>query len=308
MEFLNKLKKKTKLQPLSGLEALKETAQNSNHKLFIEDLWKNKPEIHEYLSGFILEGSDKTLTTNYVNDSLTRYMKTLEYIPAKKHLNVLELGANPYFFSILAKKIFSHDFSYANFFAENVYETKASSLKQKIDNGVDFFDFESKIFNLEKTEPYPYENNTFDVVLCCEILEHLILNPFNIFKEIHNILKPGGKLILTTPNAIRLTNVAAMLAGQNIFDIFHPVIHGRHNREYEVEELVSIIENHRYKIELVETHDRFDYDQVDIYATNYCKPKLIPYTKKSLNELLTAQNLPVKNRGDNIYIVASKNS
>ena len=43
-----------------------------------------------------------------------------------------------------------------------------------------------------------FKNNSFDHVLCSEVLEHC-LNPELIFKGIYHVLKPGGTVLLTTP-------------------------------------------------------------------------------------------------------------
>lgn len=47
--------------------------------------------------------------------------------------------------------------------------------------------------------PIPLSENTFDVVLCFQVIEH-ILDDTHFLEELHRILKPGGKLYLTTPN------------------------------------------------------------------------------------------------------------
>lgn len=48
--------------------------------------------------------------------------------------------------------------------------------------------------------PFPtFENNMFDRVVTFQVIEH-IKNDALFSKEIYRILKPGGKLILTTPN------------------------------------------------------------------------------------------------------------
>jgi 2-polyprenyl-3-methyl-5-hydroxy-6-metoxy-1,4-benzoquinol methylase len=39
----------------------------------------------------------------------------------------------------------------------------------------------------------------FDVAICCEVIEH-ILDDFKLIEDISRCLKPGGRLLLTTPN------------------------------------------------------------------------------------------------------------
>ena len=51
--------------------------------------------------------------------------------------------------------------------------------------------------------PLPWPNDHFDAVFCTEGIEHLE-NHFSFLREIHRILKPGGLLVLTTPNITAL--------------------------------------------------------------------------------------------------------
>ncbi|MGQ4648731.1 methyltransferase domain-containing protein [Lyngbya aestuarii] len=44
----------------------------------------------------------------------------------------------------------------------------------------------------------PFLDNEFDIVLCTEVLEH-VADTRSAISEIYRVLKPGGKLILTTP-------------------------------------------------------------------------------------------------------------
>jgi SAM-dependent methyltransferase len=45
----------------------------------------------------------------------------------------------------------------------------------------------------------PVENDTYDLIICFEVLEHLP-DPKKAIKELTRILKPGGALLLTVPN------------------------------------------------------------------------------------------------------------
>ena len=45
----------------------------------------------------------------------------------------------------------------------------------------------------------PFSNHTFDTLISTQVLEH-IEKPWIMVKEIYRVLKPNGKLIITTPN------------------------------------------------------------------------------------------------------------
>jgi SAM-dependent methyltransferase len=56
----------------------------------------------------------------------------------------------------------------------------------------------------------------YDLILFVEVLEHLLVNPLVLFREIRTHLKPGGRLFLTTPNVARLGNRYRLLLGRSI--------------------------------------------------------------------------------------------
>jgi SAM-dependent methyltransferase len=45
----------------------------------------------------------------------------------------------------------------------------------------------------------PYNDRSFDIAVCIEVSEH-IENPHHLARELSRVLKPGGKLIISTPN------------------------------------------------------------------------------------------------------------
>lgn len=50
------------------------------------------------------------------------------------------------------------------------------------------------------TLPLDMERGSFDVALCADVLEHLV-DPWNTLKKLAVLLKPGGTLIVSIPNA-----------------------------------------------------------------------------------------------------------
>jgi len=84
----------------------------------------------------------------------------------------------------------------------------AVSLKLK-DEGFKFFclDINRKDFLLPTKfllqanlqDNLPYKNESFDIVVCVEGIEHLE-NPHHLVREFHRIIKDEGYLLLTTPN------------------------------------------------------------------------------------------------------------
>lgn len=79
--------------------------------------------------------------------------------------------------------------------------------------------------------PIPAANNSFDYVVSFQVIEH-IKRDFDFVREVHRVLKPGGKFIVTTPNA-------PMSLTRNPW----------HVREYRPEELTNILECHFSKVE-----------------------------------------------------------
>ncbi|MHC1704353.1 MAG: class I SAM-dependent methyltransferase [Tenuifilaceae bacterium] len=47
----------------------------------------------------------------------------------------------------------------------------------------------------------PFPDNTFDFVVSSEVIEH-VPDPYKAIQELYRVLKPGGTIVLTTPNKI----------------------------------------------------------------------------------------------------------
>jgi methionine biosynthesis protein MetW len=62
-------------------------------------------------------------------------------------------------------------------------------------------------------EPLPFEDSTFDVVVAGELLEH-VRDPARLIAEVMRVLRPGGEIVASVPNAFRLKNRLRFLLGR----------------------------------------------------------------------------------------------
>jgi 2-polyprenyl-3-methyl-5-hydroxy-6-metoxy-1,4-benzoquinol methylase len=64
-------------------------------------------------------------------------------------------------------------------------------------------------------EPLPFDDATFDVVIAAELLEHLH-SPNALMTEIARVLRPGGTIAGSVPNAYRLKNRLRSIRGRPV--------------------------------------------------------------------------------------------
>lgn len=64
----------------------------------------------------------------------------------------------------------------------------------------------------------PFADCSFDTAFMCDVIEHLH-NPIAALREIHRVLRPHGRLLLTTPNA---NSIVRRLAGERWFALADP--------------------------------------------------------------------------------------
>jgi len=86
----------------------------------------------------------------------------------------------------------------------------------------ELFEFdEINCTRVDITRTFPYGDNTFDLLIAIEVIEH-ITDHENFFSESGRILKPGGKLYITTPNILTLkSRIRFLLSG--FFLAFNPL-------------------------------------------------------------------------------------
>jgi len=194
------------------------------------------------LSTISIDSASPSGLSAYLDEDFERFLHTWD-LARSAHGRALEIGSNPYFTTVLLREFTDLDLTLTNSFdpdrtgVDRQTVTYVSKGGQQVST-----DLEYESLNVESS-PFPYRDETFDVVLFCEVLEHLLMDPVSALNEIFRVLKPNGLLIVTTPNVARFENVARLVAGANIYDPYSGYgPYGRHNREYTRHELVKLLE------------------------------------------------------------------
>ncbi len=185
------------------------------------------------LKGKLSGQSDDVKT--YFDTSRQRYIFTLQVILEHKKKairKVLELGCSPGHLG-MALDAMGMDVYGIDLNSEYLYKYPKSFVER----------LHIKQCNFEN-EKIPYADNTFDCIVFTEVLEHIaIQHPAKVLEEINRVLSPGGILIMSTPNVSNISNVFALMRGENIF-WDPPIFYGstdRHNREYTPGEVFSLL-------------------------------------------------------------------
>ena len=193
----------------------------------------------------------------YAANHTSRFVKTLEMTPAGDASKaILEMGAYMQITPALKFKLCYGSRARVllrSRWAAWITNRSFRKTARTFECDVDHFDAERDI--------YPYSDASFDTVLCCELIEHLFTDPMHMMSEINRILKPGGHLVLTTPNLGSLRAISAILQGYH--PSFFPAYirprkegeeaEARHNREYVPMEVQHLLTDAGFEILRLET-------------------------------------------------------
>jgi len=191
----------------------------------------------------------------YVDSHLARLTKTLEITPPGGPADsVLEMGTYLQLAPALGKRLGYGEVRGCYYGELGVVEHRevTSTDGERFEMDVELFDAEKDVF--------PYPDGYFSTVLCCELIEHLSVDPMHMMSEVNRILRPGGHFVLTTPNLASLRAISAILQG------YHPglfpqyirpddegKIDPRHSREYTPLELRFLLKDSGFDLCLLET-------------------------------------------------------
>ena len=250
---------------------------------------RTEPTI-DYLQGWAVSDA----STEYLNTHQTRLVKTLEITPpGSEDDRVLEMGAYLQITPALRTKLGYGEVRgcYYGKLGRSDHRTVTSTAGETFECEIDHFDAEKDVF--------PYPDGHFATVICGELIEHLFEDPMHLMSEVNRILKPGGHLVLTTPNIAALRGIAGILQGYHP-GFFHAYIRpaegtgevdARHNREYAPREIHQLLENSGFAVTRLETGEFRDEPHPEFGW---------------ILHLLERYRLSTELRGDGIYAVGRK--
>jgi glycosyltransferase involved in cell wall biosynthesis/2-polyprenyl-3-methyl-5-hydroxy-6-metoxy-1,4-benzoquinol methylase len=215
-------------------------------------------------------------SAEYFSTHRERYLACLEMLPqGKPGQKLLELGASFHHltpaleargYTVHCADIWDGD---AVRTAELISRDGQKSRSYTVDN-----------FDVQQ-ERWPYEDSSFDVVLFCEMLEHLNTDPVHVISEINRVLKKDGLLLLTTPNIASAKSVNYVLEGNSPY-VFGQYVPGglatdRHNREFTAGEIERLLLASGFEVVAIETRNSWWLDQNSALARLVAMGQSIAY-------------------------------
>jgi len=169
----------------------------------------------------------------------------------------------------------------------------------------EYWRFKFPQFQWENTDydlrfPWKTTASSFDMILCTELVEHLSdqvneqsfnegfykLGFMTLLGESFKALKPGGWLLITTPNAASVFHLKAVLRGDP------PWFFIKHVREYTMPEVVELLKNAGF--EIVRKQDI------------HCMTVMAYSDYTPIFQLLLENGFPTEGRGDDLFVLAHK--
>jgi hypothetical protein len=282
-EDVKELVKQTNLRRLAGTYGAEPRVIGDNRPSHVRF-----DEAAAFLRSLDGEGEDPEAGHRYLEIHLPRLARTLDITPAPEATRrALELGAYMQITPAL-QCVLGYEEVRGGYLGT---PDQGPVRKTATVGGTPVFNCQIDHFDAER-DSFPYEDGYFDVVLACEIIEHLRLDPMHMLLEARRVLTANGTLVLTTPNVASYVSVARAISGVN------PQIWSRypvkdteipHVREYTPSEIHDLMGAAGFTVERL-----------------FTEPIGSQNAEAWLGPLFDHLGYPKNLRGEQIYLVARK--
>jgi SAM-dependent methyltransferase len=243
--------------------------------------------VETYLGSLGGAVAPSTFPAEYFATHARRLAETTRLIgAAHRGKRALEIGATDYF-QVLLGSVLEFPEVWGTVLSDEVehklYARTVEAAGRSVTTTTVSLDIERELF--------PVTAGYFDLILYCEVLEHMDIDPMFPLVEFNRILPVGGQLIVTTPNCCSARNTWKILQGYRPhFYMQYEKSRSpyRHNFEYDIHAVRQLLEAAGFRIDQMHTADVFE-DPV---------PEAL--------DLLRRNQLSVDHRGDDIFILATK--
>jgi SAM-dependent methyltransferase len=244
----------------------------------------DEAEMVEYLLSFVDAPGQ-----GYVQQHMRRYLSTLHRIPPARRSGdrLLELGSLTPLAPAIRRYCGYQEIVGTNWWPGDEKRTEKIFTQT---GGGERLAIPLHNFNVE-TDPFPFPDGSFRVILCGELLEHLQRDPLHMLWECNRVLEDDGWLILTTPNIAGARSIEGLLTGCSpyLFSQYNlESSFDQHHREYAPREVATALTAAGFEVVKLETED----------VWQRSNPVIL--------KLLASVGLPTEERGDNIFALARK--
>jgi 2-polyprenyl-3-methyl-5-hydroxy-6-metoxy-1,4-benzoquinol methylase len=128
--------------------------------------------------------------------------------------------------------------------------------KAKFIVGVDIVDLNQSVkldrfilANIE-TDSIDLSDNYFDIIICADVLEHLV-NPWSVLEKIKKFLKPDGIIIASIPNIREFDTLRSIIIRGDFKYVESGVLDKTHLRFFCKKNIIELFERSGYKVEKI---------------------------------------------------------
>jgi len=149
-----------------------------------------------------------------------------------------------------------------------------------------------------EADAIPYPDESFDAVVCCQVLEHFSHSPLPAIREMKRVLRSGGVLEIDVPKVASFRNRLGLVRGKHItYDYAAHYLHAtpilykgmsyyplRHNREFTKGDLELVLHSSgfsQYEVSFLKSR-RYREGGQRIRSVGTAIKDLIPSFRKAL--------------------------
>lgn len=184
----------------------------------------------------------------YLNSVFARVREMVRRIEPKQGMRLLEIGASPYFTSrALVHFLKLEPGQFVMIDGAGPCETGVRRTQKT------FFGRSCDLYVLNaETQVFPFPDQSFDYVICQDVIEHLIFDPLFLVQQSHRVLKTGGILILSTSPAVFSWFVTLRhlfnLPVESGYDVRRRDPYARHNRLFSLKEVAEMVAGNGFSV------------------------------------------------------------